>query len=128
MIEFAGWNHDPTLIQRTIPLARQALALDPFGQDERIHLLGYALYTAGRYQEASEAFKRIPVPKLAHHAFAAACSAELGDDQAVGQHTAEILRMNPAYTISSHLENIPYRDPAHREHFRSGLVKAGLPE
>ena len=123
--ELLTWTGDP---EAAVEVIEQALALDPFGQDERIHLLGYALYTLGRYQEAAEALKRVANPKVAHLAFLAASRAELEDDGAASALTAEILCMNPEFTITSHVASIPYRNPAHREHYRASLAKAGLPE
>ncbi|MCZ6862851.1 MAG: pentapeptide repeat-containing protein, partial [Alphaproteobacteria bacterium] len=123
--ELLTWTGDP---EAAVEVIEQALALDPFGQEERIHLLGFALYTLGRYQEAADAFKRITDPKVTHLAFLAASRAELGDDGAASAHSAKILRMNPEFAIASHIESIPYQDPSHRERYRAGLRKAGLPE
>jgi adenylate cyclase len=41
---------------------------------------------------------------------------------------AQVLRLNPEFSISGYGKKVPYRDEAVLEEFRQGLRKAGLPE
>ncbi len=42
--------------------------------------------------------------------------------------SAEVLRINPGFTIESLKRLVVYKDPKDAEHILDGLRKAGLPE
>jgi hypothetical protein len=63
-----------------------------------------------------------------HHAGIAACLAQLGEADAARTHIAEAMRLNPALSIKSYVEPLPYRRAEDRDHVREGLRKAGLQE
>ena len=44
------------------------------------------------------------------------------------KEAAEVLRINPGFTIESWKRLAPYKDPKDTEHRLDGLRKAGLPE
>jgi adenylate cyclase len=108
--------------------ARQAMRLDPYNAAGRAHLLGRALYLSGNYMEAIEAFRQIRAPSFKHHAEIAACHALFGSDEKARQHAAEVLRLQPNFTIAGHMESLPFKEASDRETYREGLIKAGLPE
>ena len=57
----------------------------------------------------------------------AACE-RLGHNDEAKAHGAEVLRMKPDFSVESYLESLPYKNQEDREHYREGLLKAGLPE
>ena len=105
-----------------------AITLDPFEAESRAHLLGGALLAAHRYEEAVEAFRRIPALRYGHHADVAACHALMGDEDGAARHRQRVLELQPDFSISAHMETRTYKKAADSEHHRAGLTKAGLPD
>ena len=46
---------------------------------------------------------------------------------AAAAHTREVLSHEPAFSIDAHLQTLHYREQIDRDHYRDGLIKAGLP-
>ncbi len=107
--------------------ARLAMRLDPYDAAGRAHLLGRALFVAHDYAGAIEAFKQVRKLRFGHHAEIAACHAYLGSDESAGLHAGEVLTLKPDFTVSGHVDGLPFKQPADRAHYRDGLLKAGLP-
>jgi len=108
--------------------ARQAMRLDPYDAGGRAHLLGRALHVAGRYDEAIEAFEQVRKLRYGHHAELAACHAQMGKDKEARLHASEVVRLKPDFSVTEHVESMPFRRDEDREHHTDGLCKAGLPE
>jgi len=85
------------------------------------------LFVARRYADAIAAFGHITAPDHLHHAFLAACNAELGNEAAARSHSAEVLKRDPAFCVENYLNTLHYKRPEDREHHREALIKAGLP-
>jgi len=107
---------------------QRAMTLDPFEAKSRTHLLGRALLAAHRYEEAVEAFRRIPELRYGHHADVAACLALMGDEDSAERHRQMVVELQPDFSISAHMETQTYKEAADSEHHRAGLKKAGLPD
>ena len=58
----------------------------------------------------------------------ASAFAQLGQVEEARGEAAEVLRINPAFTIESWKRTAPFKDPKDLEHLIDGLRKAGLPE
>jgi len=123
--ELLTWLGKP---EEGVEWIEKALRLDPYGAEGRMHLLGQALHSARRYPEAIKAFKRITLLQYRHHAFLAACYAQMGNDEEAKAHAVEVLRMKPDFSVESYAESLPYKNQTDRQHYRNGLLKAGLPE
>ncbi len=106
----------------------KALTLDPFEAEARAHLLGRALLASRRYEDAVQAFKRIPELRFDHHADIAACLAYLGDDSGAARHRQAVLELRPDFSIAAYMRTRTYKQASDSEHHRAGLAKAGLPE
>jgi adenylate cyclase len=106
----------------------KAITLDPFEAESRAHLLGRALLAAHRYEEAVEAFRRIPALRYDHHADVAACLALMGDDDGAARHRQTVVELKPDFSISAYMETRTYKEAADSEHHRAGLTKASLPD
>jgi hypothetical protein len=52
----------------------------------------------------------------------------LGREQEAKAAAAEYLTLTSDFSISRHLELLPFQRPEDREHYAEGLRKAGLPE
>jgi adenylate cyclase len=107
---------------------RRAMRLNPYHPERYWNHLGRAQYTARAYADAIESFSRIARPDYSHHAFLAAASAQLGNQTAAAAHAREVIALEPSFAIEKHLTTLHYKDAADREHYRGGLIKAGLPE
>ena len=123
--EILTWIGEP---ESGIPWIQKAMRLNPFHPPRFWNHLGRAYFVARRYAEAAEAFKRIAAPDQFHHAFLAACYAQLGDTAAANNHVTEVLSRNPGFTWTDTLAPILYyqRD-SDLAHHRDGIEKAGLP-
>src|SRR5215471_19629188 len=85
-------------------------------------LYAQALWGGG----ASVARMHIGMPNVQWpHAWLAAGYARLGQLEEAGAEAADVLRINPAFTIESWKRTAPFKD---LEHLIDGLRKAGLPE
>jgi adenylate cyclase len=107
---------------------RRAMRLNPYHPERYWNHLGRAQYTARAYADAIESFSRIARPDYSHHAFLAASSAQLGNKTAAAAHAREVIALEPSFATKKHLATLHYKDAADREHYREGLIKAGLPE
>jgi hypothetical protein len=53
---------------------------------------------------------------------------ELGREEEARAHAAEVLKINPKFSLESLRKRSLFKDPAHSERFLSAMSKAGLPE
>jgi len=93
--------------------------------------MGLANYLLKRYGEAvrlcGEQASRWPNLQLAHLHLAAAY-AQSGRLEEAKAEAAQVLRINPGFTIERHKRVWVHKDPKDLEHCLDGLRKAGLPE
>ena len=110
-------------------MAEQALRRKPFVADEHLSSVGTAYYLAGRPEEAIAPLKqyltRYPNILGAHLTLAAVYS-ELGKEAEARAEAAEVLRLNPKFSLEVHKERAPIKDPAMLERHIAALRKAGL--
>jgi len=103
------------------------MRLDPFNASAYAHLLGRALYSCRRYEEAVRAYRLISSPRYGHVADMAACCAQSGDVDGAKEKVAQVLAMNPEFSVDTYVENLRYKRESDRDHHREGLRKATLP-
>jgi adenylate cyclase len=124
VLTFAG---EPT---RAIEVLEVNIRLDPF-QPWAFHHMGVAYYMLRRYEEAvrwlGEGASRLPDQQWPH-AMLASAYAQSGQLVEARAEAAEVLRINPGFTIERHKRIFVYKDPKDAEHRLDGLRKAGLPE
>jgi hypothetical protein len=56
------------------------------------------------------------------------CLAQSGQLEEAKAEAAEVLRINPGFTIESTKRFLAWKNPKDAEHFIDGMRKAGLPE
>lgn len=122
--ELLTWLGRP---EEGIDWIRKAMRLNPYHPERFWSHLGRAYYCAEKYAEAAEAFSRITRPDQTHHAFLAAIFAQMGNAVAAGAHAAEVLKREPAFSVANHLSTQHYKRDVDREHYETGLRRAGLP-
>ena len=122
--EFLTWLGRP---EEGIDWIRKAMRLNPYHPERFWNHLGRALYCAERFAEAAEAFARITRPDHTHHAFLAAIFAQMGNNVAAAAHAAEVMKLEPTFSVATYLATQHYKQAVDRERHEAGLLKAGLP-
>jgi len=117
--------------ERAIECMRKAMRLCPVYPLWYLSILGQILRVLGRTDEAigayTEMIKRYP-DSLEGQVGLAEILGRADRTVAAKAAAAEVLRINPDFSISEYVENLSYRDPAEITRFEEGLRKAGLPE
>jgi adenylate cyclase len=112
-----------------LPLVEQAMRLNPRYPPSYLWSLGQIYALLGRTEEAATALRRVLTRNPDHltaHLNLAVCLSELGQIEEARQEIAEVLRINPQFSLTDLRERIPYKDPAVLERIVKGLQKAGL--
>jgi adenylate cyclase len=109
--------------------AAQALRLKPVVADSHLASVGAAYAVAGHYEEAIAPLQRYisRYPNiLGPHLTLAAVYSELGQAAEARAEAAEVLRLNPKFSLEVHKQRVPIKDPAVLERHIAALRKAGL--
>ena len=106
----------------------RALELDPLHPENYYANLGIALHCARQYRDAIKVFKRVPHLQEAHHAYLAACHAQLGETRQAEEHASKVLALNPDFTIKRLGRALRYKHESDAKRFLDDLREAGLPE
>ncbi|MBI3757411.1 MAG: tetratricopeptide repeat protein, partial [Deltaproteobacteria bacterium] len=115
--------------EEALAAAAQALRLKPAMVDWHFAAVGAAYAAAGRYEEA-----RVPLQRylsrypniLRAHLTLAVVYSELGQVSDAQQEAAEVLRLNPHFSLELYRQRTPIKDPAVLERQIAALRKAGL--
>src|SRR5437667_7233820 len=94
-----------------------------------ISFVGDAYDLAGQPEEAITPLKQYlsHYPNiLGAHLTLAAVYSELGKETEAHTEAAEVLRLNPQFSLEVHKERVPIKDPAMLERHLAALRKAGL--
>jgi adenylate cyclase len=134
---FIDWRYARALMfagehARAIEVLNENMRLDPL--QPLIYptsWLAFANYMLKRYGEAvrlsRECVSRLPNSQWPHILLASAY-AQSGQLEEASAEAAEVLRINPGFTIESWKRLVVFKDPKDTEHGLDGLRKAGLPE
>ncbi len=91
--------------------------------------LAYAYFTAGRYEESIETWKKAIDhfgPMVIRQAFLAASYSELGREEEARAVAQQLLEANPTFSLSSWELARTYKNPKDTERLLTALRKAGL--
>ncbi len=116
--------------EEAIPLFQKVIRLNPFGKFTLYRGLGLALMNTGRLEEAVSAFKKAiqgsPNDIMSHINLAATYS-RMGREDEGRAEAAEVLRINPKFSLDSFAKRLPPpMDQSRREKYIDDLRKAGL--
>jgi tetratricopeptide (TPR) repeat protein len=115
--------------EEAVGMVEQALHRKPVIADLHLNSVGAAYYFAGKPEEAIAPLKqfltRYPNILDAHLTLAAVYS-ELGREAEARAEAAEVLRINPQFSLEVHKQRVPIKDPAVLERQLAALRKAGL--
>jgi TolB-like protein/DNA-binding SARP family transcriptional activator len=106
---------------------RRALRQNPFHPNWYWNVLARCLHTAKQYHGAISALEQLETLHYWHHAYFAACNAELGRVELARNHVARVLALKPDFSIAQFKLVHPYRDRLVLDEFFDGYHKAGLP-
>jgi adenylate cyclase len=115
--------------EEAISLYQKAIRLNPFPPAYYLRDLGEAYRMAERYEEAITAFKKTiqsnPDHLEAHLGLACVYSIlDRNDDNR--EEVAEVLRINPDFSLKEHIKTYPYKNRADLDTLIDALKKAGL--
>ncbi|WVT76791.1 adenylate/guanylate cyclase domain-containing protein (plasmid) [Sinorhizobium chiapasense] len=115
------------LLEDAIRIGELALRLNPSRPDWYFWNVAAAKYLCGQYHEALALLE-----KMADHGSAyrllAATYAQVGRLEDARRAAAELLKLNPEFSIERYSSRAPYRDKALLARYVEGLRLAGLPE
>ena len=115
--------------EEAIAMAEQALRRKSMVADGHLSSVGSAYYLAGKPEEAVAPLKQFLTHYpdiLGAHLTLAAVYSELGQEAEARTEAAEVLRINPKFSLEVHKERVPIKDPAVLERHIAALRKAGL--
>jgi adenylate cyclase len=108
---------------------KKAIRLDPIPPSWYLAVMGIAYREAGRYEEAiaaaKKALQRKPNNVLAYIVLAATYS-QMNNESEARAAAAEIIRLNPKYTLKHAAKVRPHVNPKSTERFIEALRRAGL--
>jgi adenylate cyclase len=119
-------------LARALEFAKASMRLDPFYSFLVLQWVGIAHYLLKQYDEAQLRFRECAsrAPNFVScHTWLAATYAQLGKLTEATLEAAEVLRINPKYTIDGTQRIVSvFKRPEDIEHLLEGLRRAGLPE
>ena len=108
---------------------KKAIRLNPFPPNIYFFYLGHAYMYEGMLDESIAAYKEAlriqPNNQFAHLRLAAAYSLS-GREEEAHAEAAEVVRLNPKFSLENFAKTIPFKNQADTEHLISALRKAGL--
>ena len=123
ILRFAGRGEE------ALDLVQQAMRLNPHYPAFYLHFLSNAYWSLGRYEETIAAEKRLlartPDQLVAYINLAFSYSM-LGQEAEARAAAAEVLRLNPAFSLEVARQSWPFKNPADLEQAIAALRKAGL--
>jgi adenylate cyclase len=125
-LNFAGRSEE------AIPLLQKAIRLNPNPLSSFVnyyHQLGNALTYTGRYEEAVSAYKKaiqLAPNYIWSHVMLAATYSMMGREKEAQNEVAELLTMNPKFSLDFFAKTSVLRDQSIRDKVFNALQKAGL--
>ncbi len=116
-------------VDEALRVAEQARGRKSWIADSHLGSTGVAYAGAGRFEEAQESLQqfRMRYPEfLGPHLALAALYSRLDKEAEAQAEAAEVLRLNPNFSLEIHKQRVPIKDPAVLERHITALRKAGL--
>jgi tetratricopeptide (TPR) repeat protein len=119
--------------KESITLMKKAIRLNPHYPAWYLAVLAVSYCMEERYEEAIEAWERAleraqkgEYPLLYAHLGLSAAYMELGRDEEARSHAAEVLGINPKFSLESYAKTQPYKNKADLDRCVAALRKVGL--
>jgi tetratricopeptide (TPR) repeat protein len=117
--------------EEALNLAQKAMRFSPLHPSWYVWVAAHANRLLGRYEEAVVLYQRAinQTPEwISSHIGLTACYAEMGRLEDARTQAAEVLRIDPRYSIGRYATILTYRLPEHAQRSLDALREAGLPE
>ena len=118
-------------LEESIPEYKKAIRLNPIPPSNHLWSLGLSYAFTGQYDEAikwcEKAVRKEPNDLLARMMMTVVYSLSGRDEEARVQ-AAEVLRIQPKFTLDKFKKKLTYKREVDRERFLSALRKAGIPD
>jgi len=115
--------------EEAIPVLQKAIRLNPLGETGNFLHLGHPLRDEGRFEEAVSAYKKslqLAPDNITSHIGLAATYSMMGREKDARAEGAEVLRINPKFSLDSLAKMLPYKDQSETDKVANALRKAGL--
>jgi adenylate cyclase len=116
--------------EKSIPEYKKAIRVNPIPPGNQLWSLGLSYAYTGQYDEAikwcAKAVRQEPDDLLARMMITVVYSLSGRDEEAQAE-AAEVLRIQPKFSVKGFEKRLTYKREADREKFLSALRKAGLP-
>ena len=122
-----NWSGQPEEARAMIEKAKR---MSPLYSAWYLAVQAHACRLTERHHEAIAAYRESIARNPDHigpRIGLASCLAEVGRRDEARAEAAEVLRINPSFTLTKHGQSLTYRDPAHAERSLNALSAAGLP-
>ena len=117
--------------EEAIKMYKKAIRLSPIPSVNTLFSLCIAYRDCGRYEEGISAAKKavhLQPDSLLAHTCLASCYALSGRDDEAKAESAEVLKIEPNFSVAHYEKRMPYKDPADTKLVLDSFRKAGLPE
>jgi len=115
--------------EESIHFFQSAIRLNPKPPNTYLRHYAVALRDVGRYEEATvqlkKAIEREPRDIMSHVVLASTYSM-MGREKEAREAAAEVLKINPKFSLEHFAKIHPYKDPATKDRYIDSLRKAGL--
>jgi adenylate cyclase len=122
-LRFAGRSGE------ALPFYQKAIRLDPVGRSSLYFNYATSLRITGRFEESVSAYKKAiqlaPNNVIAHFGLAATYIM-MGREKEARAEAAEVLRINPKFSVDNYAKIITYKDQSETDKVIDALRKAGL--
>ena len=109
----------------------RAVRLDPYHPNRYLSWLGLSYFFRHQHARAIQVLKRAidhEPDYIPSHLILSAANAEFGNGAEARTEAAEVLRINPRFTLRALVAYVPLRKKADLERYVKALRKAGIPE
>jgi adenylate cyclase len=117
--------------EQAIEIFKKSIRLSPIPSVNNLFSLCVACRDDGLYEEGISAAKKaveLEPDSLYAHTCLASCYALLGQNDKAKIEAAEVMRIDPKFSVANIKRQVPYRDAADTELLIRSLRMAGLPE
>ena len=117
--------------EEALPFFKKAMRLNPISPAFYYQNCGSAYRNMGRFEEAVAMYKKtiqLRPNNAPAHVWLAATYALMGREQEARAEAAEVLRINPKFSVAYVAKILPFKRQSDKDQLIEGLRKAGLPE
>ncbi len=117
--------------EEAINLAQKAMRFSPLHPSWYLGVAAHAYRLLVRYEEAVVLYQRSinQTPEyISPHIGLTACYAAMGRLEDARAQAAQVLRLDPKFSVARYAQVLTYRLPQHAQHSLDALCEAGLPE